>query len=125
MPDLELAYVNVYVTVLARSVEFFGKTLGLELQYSDEKFGYASFDGGPVRIGVAQIDPADPQQAGLVGRQTGVGFSVDDVEATHRRLSAQGVAFPMEPQKQPWGGFMGLFADPDGNVYYLDQRQAA
>jgi hypothetical protein len=27
----------------------------------------------------------------------------------------------MAPAKQPWGGFMGLFADPDGNLFYLDQ----
>ena len=26
----------------------------------------------------------------------------------------------MAPQKQPWGGYMGMFADPDGNVFYLD-----
>ncbi len=31
----------------------------------------------------------------------------------------------MAPQKQPWGGFMALFADPDGNVFYLDQIDAA
>jgi len=34
---------------------------------------------------------------------------------------AKGVRFTMEPEKQPWGGFMGMFADPDGNVFYLDE----
>jgi predicted enzyme related to lactoylglutathione lyase len=27
----------------------------------------------------------------------------------------------MPPTDQPWGGFMATFADPDGNVFYLDQ----
>ena len=27
----------------------------------------------------------------------------------------------MEPADQPWGGRLALFADPDGNVFYLDQ----
>jgi predicted enzyme related to lactoylglutathione lyase len=27
----------------------------------------------------------------------------------------------MAPTKQPWGGFMAMFVDPDGNVFYLDQ----
>jgi len=27
----------------------------------------------------------------------------------------------MKPSKQPWGGFMAMFADPDGNTFYLDE----
>ena len=27
----------------------------------------------------------------------------------------------MPPEKQPWGGFMAMFLDPDGNSFYLDQ----
>ncbi len=121
MNDLRLWYVNVYVSDLARSVEFFEKTLGLGLQFSDEKFGYASVDAGPVRMGLAQIDPDDEQSRALVGRQTGVGFGVPDLKAAHAELEAAGVSFSMKPAKQPWGGFMALFADPDGNVFYLDQ----
>jgi predicted enzyme related to lactoylglutathione lyase len=30
----------------------------------------------------------------------------------------------MSPSKQPWGGYMALFADPDGNIFYLDSVQA-
>ena len=33
----------------------------------------------------------------------------------------KGVQFTMQPTKQPWGGFMAMFTDPDGNVFYLDQ----
>lgn len=119
--NLRLAYVNLYVTDLKRSVEFFEKTLGLGLQFADSSFGYASLDAGPVRMGLAQIDPDDRQNAGLIGRQTGFGFAVDDLVAAHRELEGRGVAFPMKPAKQPWGGFMALFEDPDGNVFYLDQ----
>ena len=66
-----------------------------------------------------------PDQQDLVGRHTGVGFAVDDLEKEHARLEEQGVAFPMPPSRQPWGGFMALVADPDGNVYYLDEVSAA
>jgi len=27
----------------------------------------------------------------------------------------------MPPTRQPWGGVMALVADPDGNVFYVDQ----
>lgn len=121
MHDLKLAYVNLYVSDLARSVDFFANTLGLAVQYSDEGFGYASFDGGPVRIGLAQVDVADASQRANVGRMTGLGFGVRDLRAAHAELEQKGVAFPMKPSKQPWGGFMALFSDPDGNTFYLDQ----
>lgn len=121
METPKLWYVNVFVTDLARSVEFYQKTLGLTLQFSDEKFGYASVDAGPVRIGLAQIDSKDAKQRALVGRQSGVGFGVRDLVVAHAELKAKGVVFTMEPAKQPWGGFMAMFADPDDNVFYLDQ----
>ena len=119
--ELELAYVNLYVSDLARSLEFFEKTLGLELQYADESFGYASFDAGPLRMGIARVDPSDEKGRALLGRQTGFGFGVRDLEAVHKELASRGVEFTMEPTRQPWGGFMAMFADPDGNVFYLDQ----
>lgn len=121
MESPKLGYVNVYCTDLARTVEFFARTLGLELQYSDEKFGYASVDAGPVRMGLAQIDPSDETLRGLVGRQTGVGFSVADLDAAYVELRSRGVRFTIEPEKYPWGGYMAMFADPDDNTYYLDQ----
>ena len=34
------------------------------------------------------------------------------------------VRFTMPPSKQPWGGYMALFADPDGNIFYLDSVEA-
>ena len=42
---------------------------------------------------------------------TGVGFSVEDLEAEHERLVGLGVGFSMAPTRQPWAGFMALMAD--------------
>jgi predicted enzyme related to lactoylglutathione lyase len=119
---VKLAYVNVFVSDLKRSVEFFESTLGLELKLRDEEHGYASLSAGPVSLGLAVAGP-DHQE--LVGGHTGIGFDVEDLEAEHRRLVERGVAFPMAPSRQPWGGFLALMADPDGNVFYLDQIDAA
>jgi len=120
VPNLRIWYVNVFVSDLERAVEFYRDTLGLPLQFQDQKFGYASFATQAVRLGVAQVDPNAPESKSLVGRHTGVGFGVPDLDAAYRQLAGRGVRFTMVPTKQPWGGYMGMFADPDGNVFYLD-----
>ena len=119
---MQIAYVNVFVRDLSASIAFYEKTLGLALQHGAPEHGYASFAAGPVSLGLAV---PGPEQDELLGRHTGVGFAVDDLEAEHARLVAEGVTFTMPPSRQPWGGFMALFADPDGNLYYLDEVAAA
>lgn len=119
---MQIAYVNIFVSDLARAVEFYGSALGLKLEHEAPEHGYASLSAGPVRLGLALPGPDQPE---LVGRHTGVGLAVDDLKAEHERLVGLGVAFPMEPSRQPWGGFMALVEDPDGNVLYLDEVSAA
>jgi predicted enzyme related to lactoylglutathione lyase len=117
----QLWYVNVFVSDLSRAVAFYRDTLGLPLQFAEEKFGYASFSPEGIRLGLAAVDPSSPDASKLVGRHTGVGFGVPDLDAAHQQLVAKSVHFTMAPTKQPWGGYMATFADPDGNIFYLDQ----
>lgn len=119
---MQVAYINIFVSSIAGAVAFYQDKLGLRLEYASPEFGYASLSAGSVRLGLAAPDPAQPE---LVGRHTGVGLAVPDLEAEHARLTALGVVFTMPPTRQPWGGFMALVADPDGNVLYLDQIEAA
>jgi len=117
-------YVNVFTRDLARAVAFFRDTLGFPLEFEHAEFGYASFAPEGLRLGLARVDPKDPEQASVVGRHTGIGFGVPDLDAAHRDLAAKGVAFPMPPTRQAWGGYLATFADPDGNVFYLDELRA-
>ena len=119
---MQVAYVNVFVSDLDRAIEFYGEKLGLKLEHSAPEHGYASLSAGPVRLGLAV---AGADQEDLIGRHTGVGLAVSDLKAEHARLSSLGVTFTMPPTQQPWGGFMALVADPDGNVFYLDQISTA
>ena len=119
---MQIAYVNLFVSDLDRSIDFYREKLGLEVQHAAPEHGYAALSGGPVQLGLA-VAGADQQD--LVGRHTGVGLAVSDLAGEHARLSRLGVVFTMPPTKQPWGGFMALLADPDGNVFYLDEIAAA
>jgi len=114
-------YVNVFASDLARSVAFYRDTLGLPLQFENDQHGYAAFGTPGLRLGIARVDPSAPESASLLGRHTGVGFGVPDLDAAHRELVAKGVVFTMPPTRQPWGGTLSTFTDPDGNVFYLDQ----
>lgn len=121
MASPKLWYVNVFVSDLKRAVEFYRDVLGLPLQFQEEKFGYASFAPGGARFGVARVDAGAPESQSMLGRHTGVGWGVPDLNTAYKELKTKGVRFTMAPTKQPWGGFMATFADPDGNQFYLDQ----
>jgi len=118
---MKIGYVNVFVRDLKRAVTFYESTLGLKLDHAEMEHGYASFSAGPVHLGLAV---AGETQQDLVGRHTGVGFVVDDLAAEYKRLNDLGVVFEMPPTRQPWGGFLALAADVDGNIFYLDEVSA-
>ncbi|MEO6340502.1 MAG: VOC family protein [Caulobacteraceae bacterium] len=121
--DSRIGYVNVGVRDLARSISFYRDVLGFPLTYSAPEFHYAAFDVGGLRFAIAasEIDGFTGRPPGE--RHTGIGLMVADVDAAHAELAGKGVEFTMPPAKQPWGGYMGIFSDPDGNLYYLDQAQ--
>ncbi|MBM3722473.1 MAG: glyoxalase/bleomycin resistance/dioxygenase family protein [Actinobacteria bacterium] len=119
---MQVSYVNIFVTDLEKAIAFYRDKLGLALQFSSPEHGYASFAAGGVRLGVAR---PGADHAELVGRHTGVGLEVANLEAEHARLAGLGVHFTMPPSRQPWGGFMAMISDADGNVLYLDQVSAA
>jgi predicted enzyme related to lactoylglutathione lyase len=111
------------VSDLERAERFYRDTLGLTQTTGDAEFGYLGFAAGSIRLGVALVDSGS-EQSHLIGRHTGIGFAVGDLEKSARQLEEGGVEFTMKPSKQPWGGFMAMFKDPDGNVYYLDEMEA-
>ncbi len=49
---------------------------------------------------------------------TGIAFSVDNLERTYRDLSKKGVRFTVKPRDDGWGLY-AMFADLDGNVFWL------
>lgn len=44
---------------------------------------------------------------------------VDDIKAEQARLEAAGVKFIRTQGKEPWGGIISTFPDPDGNYVQL------
>ena len=48
-------------------------------------------------------------------------FLVQDVDEAHQMLSSKSVPFLQEPHDTAWGGWIALFAGPEGNTLQLVQ----
>jgi catechol 2,3-dioxygenase-like lactoylglutathione lyase family enzyme len=116
--DCRIGYVIVGVKSLDTAVAFYRDTMGFELLFAEPEFHFASFKVGDMQLSLAE---GAEETHGTGNRNTGIGFQVADVDAIHAELAAKGVRFTMAPAKQPWGGYMAMFTDPDGNEFYLDQ----
>jgi predicted enzyme related to lactoylglutathione lyase len=123
--SMNIGYVNLYVDDLDAATSFYAGQLGFKLHFRDDDHSFASFDAGPVSLGIAAIDSSDPDQMAMVGGLRGVGIVVDDLDAEHQRLASLGVAFHQLPERMPWGGYLALIEDPAGNILYLDEASAA
>jgi len=108
--------VRIFVNDWETACRFYEEQLGLPLRFSSIDMGWAEFDiGGPSLA----LERAAGGSADLVGRFVGVSLIVDDLDATHDRLVRAGVRFTGPPERQPWGGRLAHFQDPEGNVLTL------
>lgn len=44
---------------------------------------------------------------------------MEDIESVYQELTQKGVKFIAPPEKQPWGGVLAHFEDPDRNTVTL------
>jgi lactoylglutathione lyase len=110
-------YIMVNVSDMSRSVAFYRDILGLSLKF--ESPGWSEFVTGattlalhhtPTRAGSEARAPAGPA-AGTCS----IGFSVEDLDARHRELSARGAQFVLPPTEQVNEGIrLAVCVDPDG-----------
>jgi catechol 2,3-dioxygenase-like lactoylglutathione lyase family enzyme len=110
--------VTVWVRDRNDALDFYTGKLGLEVGM-DETFGEGqrfltvATPGGGTQIALTEGDGS------RVGGMTGIVFGSTNPAATHAELTARGVEFTEPPTEQEWGALMGMFADPDGNVFVL------
>ncbi len=116
---MKLYAVRIFVRRFPEACAFYGETLGLSQRFRNDDMGWAEFDVGGPCFGIERVQPGDAEGESMVGRFVGVSLRVDDIDAAYETLTAKGVAFAAPPQKQPWGGALAHFKDPDGNELTL------
>ena len=116
---MKLYAVRIFVRQWPEACAFYGETLGLTERFRNDDIGWAEYDLGGPAFGVERVQPGNADGEALIGRFVGVSLRVDDIDATYEALKAKGVAFTAPPEKQPWGGALAHFRDPDGNELTL------
>jgi predicted enzyme related to lactoylglutathione lyase len=121
--------VSVVVSDQDRSLAFYTDKLGFELQM-DAPMGQSRWvqlapKGGQTSLVLSKATddmPAEVKERlkATLGGFANFIFTVDDMQATHKELTARGVEFVDQPAQQPWGWWASI-KDPDGNIIGLHQ----
>src|SRR5215468_6125538 len=92
MQGIQLRYVIKFVADMDKAVKFHRDVLGLKVKF--ESPGWSEFATGKTTLALHAASDKNP--AGKVE----LGFSVADVEAFYRDMSAKGVVFSMPPKNR-------------------------
>ena len=118
----------LFVRDLGRCLTFYRDTLGLEMQDSDaHSAGFQMADiyfilldtsAAASLIGSEEHDLKIKIEGGPRGL---LAAEVEDVDAAYEKLLAKGVTFRRPPTNQSWGMRTAHFADPEGNLWEINQ----
>ena len=119
----ELDHVVVRCRDQTRSLDFYGRVLGLVEERRLEAIGLIQLRAGRSMVDLVPADPP-PSDAGRNVDHFCLGIDAADMEALGRYLRAQGVEVLGEPAMRYGARGMGpsvYVLDPDGNILELKQ----
>lgn len=122
MTKFREAFPILYVSDVARAVDFYVSTLGFEQVYRfppDGEVDFAFLRLEPLGIGLVKEKPE------LHGRGFELCIYSDDVDHAAQRLRTAGAEEVSPPEDQEWGERLTLFRDPDGNLLHVTQKLEA
>jgi catechol 2,3-dioxygenase-like lactoylglutathione lyase family enzyme len=108
---LKLSSMAVVVSDGKESARWYSEKLGLEVRDREGHWITVGSKDASVVIHLCEGDELEPGN-------TGIAFLSKDVTKEHKALEAKGVRFTRPVTKESWGTF-AMFADPDGNEYWL------
>ena len=109
-----ISAITLAVADMARSVDFYGDKVGLEILYGG---GFASFTSFRVGDGYLNLilESHDLESHGARTWWGRLVFHVDDVDALHLRLVQAGLSPSTEPADASWGERYFHINDPDSH----------
>src|SRR5258707_1285137 len=116
----------VFVRDLARCTAFYRDTFKLPYTGSDANSSTFVLQERYLILlsvaGAADLLATDPHEFKIDGAPRVIlAAGVDDVDAAYETLKAEGVTFLRPPTDQSWGLRTAHFADPEGNLWEINQ----
>jgi catechol 2,3-dioxygenase-like lactoylglutathione lyase family enzyme len=116
----------LFVRDLARCTTFYRDTLGLQVKNSDpDSVAFLLEDRYLLLLDVSAAADLINSEAKVLKIEGGprvlLAAGVEDVDADYEALKAKGVTFLRPPTNQPWGLRTAHFADPEGNLWEINQ----
>ena len=117
----QIKFVTVPVADQNRALDFYTDKLGFTIitdQPFDEKQRWIELrvPKAETRVVLFTMDGEETRIDSMMPAT----FACDDIDATHKELSARGVEFMCQPQKQHWGSY-AMFKDSEGNQFVLSE----
>ena len=126
--SMKITQFTLVVRNQAQALEFYTSKVGFEKKTDfTPPGGYRWVTVGPrgqdVEIALFQAGTADANNWSSQwkpGIYPPIVMRVDDVRMVSAELKARGVEFRQDPKEYPWG-VSATFADPDGNLFSINQ----
>ena len=110
---LKLSSVAVVVSDANKSAKWYQDKVGFELRSKEGHWITVGPKGSNIDIHLCEQEEQEPGN-------TGLGFVSKDVAKEEKELVAKGVKFTVPTKKESWGTF-AMFADPDGNEFWINE----
>lgn len=114
-------FVSVPVRDQEKALKFYTEKLGFEI-LTDQPFGNQRW----IELGIPGADTkvvlfTPPGHEQHIGQFQPVVFWSDNVQKSHKELTARGVEFLQPPKTEEWGT-SAIFRDEDGNQFVLSSK---
>jgi lactoylglutathione lyase len=129
MPITRVGTVSLFVNDQERARKFYTEVLGMEVRADEPLFPGASArwlavapPGADTEIILYVPDDSWDHYRQVVGKSQALTLEASNMDEVHRTLTARGVKFVQEPQKQLWGTF-AIIEDSEGNTLILAEQK--
>jgi len=112
---MKLSSVAVVVKDAKKSARWYKEKLGFEIRSHEGHWIAVAPKGADVVLHLCEGEPLEPGN-------TGIGFLSKDVAKDEKLLESRDVKFTVPRKAEAWGTY-AMFADPDGNEFWLNEEE--
>jgi catechol 2,3-dioxygenase-like lactoylglutathione lyase family enzyme len=117
----KITQISIPVTDVKKSVDFYEKTLGLPVLYSEANMALLECSGIRLLLSLPETPMFDHPSSTVY-------FQVEDLEGSYQKMTSNGVDFMSKPHKiaefNGYAVWMAFFYDPDRNIHALTSEIA-